>query len=148
MIARILLCTDGSEHALKAASVAAEMASKFAAELTVLSVYHAPPSVLPVAGIPEPNPYLAVETLQHMRDEFHNDAQEKTGRLLRDAGVSFERSQEMGQPVQVITEVAEQINADLIVIGSRGLGGFQRLLMGSVSDAVIHHAHCAVLVVR
>jgi nucleotide-binding universal stress UspA family protein len=148
MISRILLCSDGSEHALKAASVTAEIAGKFKAVVTVLSVFNAPPAVLPIAGVPEPNPYLAVETLQNMNDEFHNDVHEKTDRILQEADVSFEPVREMGQPVQVITEVAEKTNADLIVLGSRGLGGFQRLLMGSVSDGVIHHAHCAVLIVR
>ena len=63
MIKRILVCSDGSEHALRAAAMAAEIAAKFTAEVTVLSVYNAPPMVLPVAGIPEPNPYIAVETL-------------------------------------------------------------------------------------
>jgi nucleotide-binding universal stress UspA family protein len=148
MISRILLCSDGSEHALNAAKLAAELAAKFKAQVTVLSVYNAPPTVLPVAGVPEPNPYLAVETLQHMNEEFHNDVHEKTDPILQEAGVSYEPAREMGQPVQVITEVAEKTRADLIVLGNRGLGGFQRLLMGSVSDGVMHHAHCPVLIVR
>src|SRR5438874_13197546 len=105
MISRILLCSDGSEHALKAAAVAAQIAAKFQANVTVLSVYHAPPSALPVGGIAEPNPYLAMETLEHLSKEFHDDAQTKTGKILQDAGLSFGQSREMGQPVEVISEI-------------------------------------------
>jgi nucleotide-binding universal stress UspA family protein len=47
-----------------------------------------------------------------------------------------------------IVALAEELGADLIVMGSRGLGGVRRALMGSVSDSVVRHAHCPVLVVR
>jgi nucleotide-binding universal stress UspA family protein len=47
-----------------------------------------------------------------------------------------------------IVELAEEIGAGLIVMGSRGLGGIRRALMGSVSDSVVRHAHCPVMVVR
>ena len=47
-----------------------------------------------------------------------------------------------------IVGLAEEVGADLIVVGSRGLGGFRRALMGSVSESVVRHAHCPVLVFR
>ena len=53
-----------------------------------------------------------------------------------------------GPPKQVIVEEAEKWGADLIVLGSRGLGAWNRMLLGSVSDAVVHHAKCSVEVVR
>jgi nucleotide-binding universal stress UspA family protein len=53
-----------------------------------------------------------------------------------------------GSPRQVIIEEAERWGADLIIIGSRGLGAWNRLLLGSVSSAVVHHALCSVEVVR
>jgi nucleotide-binding universal stress UspA family protein len=53
-----------------------------------------------------------------------------------------------GRKDQEIVRVAEEIRAGLIVMGSRGMGGVRRALMGSVSDSVIRHAHCPVLVVR
>ncbi len=49
---------------------------------------------------------------------------------------------------QQIVRVAEEVEAGLIVMGSRGLGGVKRALMGSVSDSVVRHAHCPVLIVR
>src|SRR5215217_3626943 len=56
--------------------------------------------------------------------------------------------EQLRQRAQEILEVAEEIEAGLIVIGSRGLGGMRRALMGSVSDSVVRHAHCPVMVVR
>ena len=53
-----------------------------------------------------------------------------------------------GQPRQVIVEEADRWQADLIVMGSRGLGAWNRLLLGSVSSGVVHHAHCSVEIVR
>ena len=53
-----------------------------------------------------------------------------------------------GRVDQEIVELGEEIGAGLIVMGSRGLGGLRRALMGSVSDSVVRHAHCPVMVVR
>jgi nucleotide-binding universal stress UspA family protein len=53
-----------------------------------------------------------------------------------------------GSPKQVIVEEAERWNADLVVIGSRGLGAWNRLLLGSISNSVVHHANCSVEIVR
>ena len=53
-----------------------------------------------------------------------------------------------GRADQEIIDLGEEIGAGLIVMGSRGLGGVRRALMGSVSDSVVRHAHCPVLVVR
>jgi nucleotide-binding universal stress UspA family protein len=54
----------------------------------------------------------------------------------------------MGEVALEIVALAEELGVDLIVMGSRGLGGVRRALMGSVSDSVVRHAHCPVLVVR
>jgi nucleotide-binding universal stress UspA family protein len=53
-----------------------------------------------------------------------------------------------GSPKQVIVEEAEKWNADLVIMGSRGLGTWNRLLLGSVSNSVVHHAKCSVEIVR
>jgi nucleotide-binding universal stress UspA family protein len=56
---------------------------------------------------------------------------------------------ELGKPAaQLITEYAKKNDIDLIVMGTRGLGGFKRLLLGSVASAVVTHAHCSVMIVR
>jgi nucleotide-binding universal stress UspA family protein len=53
-----------------------------------------------------------------------------------------------GKAAAEIVDLAEELGAGLVVVGSRGLGGIRRALMGSVSDSVVRHAHCPVLVVR
>jgi nucleotide-binding universal stress UspA family protein len=54
----------------------------------------------------------------------------------------------LGHPDEEIVGLGEEIGADLIVTGSRGLGGMRRVLMGSASDSIVRHAHCPVMVVR
>ena len=53
-----------------------------------------------------------------------------------------------GRPDREVVHLSEEIGAGLIVMGSRGLGGIRRALMGSVSDSVVRHAHCPVMIVR
>ena len=54
----------------------------------------------------------------------------------------------MGTPDAEVVDLAEELSVGLVVVGSRGLGGIRKALMGSVSDSVVRHAHCPVLVVR
>ena len=63
-------------------------------------------------------------------------------------GTVAEAHVRLGRPAQEIVNLADKIDAGLIGTGSRGLGGIRRALMGSVSDSVVRHAHCPVLVVR
>ena len=70
-------------------------------------------------------------------------------RKLKAAGGSVAQAHlRVGRPEAEITALAEEIGAGLIVVGSRGLGGIRRAMMGSVSDSVVRHAHCPVMVVR
>lgn len=68
--------------------------------------------------------------------------------LCEQAGVQYVTQTEFGDPKHVICEVAKHENPDLIVVGSHGYGMVERVLIGSVSDYVVHHAQCPVLVVR
>ena len=72
-------------------------------------------------------------------------------RAARDAvsqGIEVETHAREGQPAEVIIDVAKQVQADLIVVGSRGLTGIKRFLLGSVSSKVSEHASCSVMIVR
>jgi nucleotide-binding universal stress UspA family protein len=127
---KILLATDGSKDAELAASTAIELANKTGSELHVVHIVDLVSSVV--------------------LDEA--DARELLDALvkrLEDAGsVSAQAHLSEGVPAAEIVALGEDIDAGLIVVGSRGLGGVRRALMGSVSDTVTRHAHCAVLVVR
>jgi len=146
MFKRILVCTDGSEIAAHAALVASDLAWKFGADVTLLNVVNPAPLVAPYA--------MAVEAAPNT-EELIRIAEESQKTVLSNATAPFEREgvnvkvrAEMGQPVDCIVRVAEEEKSDLIVLASRGLGGFSRLMLGSVSDGVLHHAHCPVLIVR
>ena len=131
---RILLATDGSKEAELAATAAAELAKSTASELQVAHVAAQYPYAR-AAG--EELPDVAQQVLDEQVDR------------LQQAGVTVaEAHVRVGPPAAVIVALAEHMGAHLIIMGSRGMGGIRRALMGSVSDSVVRHAHCAVMVVR
>jgi nucleotide-binding universal stress UspA family protein len=137
----ILVATDGSEEATLAAKTAAELAYRTYSELHLVNVadtyssYH----VAHEQGLAENLQQGAQEVLEDQVEEIEQSGGEVAGKHVR---VS------QRHPADGIVRVAEEIEADLVVMGSRGLGGIRRALMGSVSDSVVRHAHCPVLVVR
>jgi nucleotide-binding universal stress UspA family protein len=147
VFSKILVCCDGSAKSLQAAETAAEIARKFGSEVVLLSVYD--PSRVPSAtmGIPG-GPLETVEDVGLYAAETHSAVEHDTGGVFQMAGVPYRTRRELGHPVDRIISSAEDEHADLIVMGSRGIGGFERLLLGSVSEGVLRHAHCPVLSVR
>lgn len=137
---RILLATDGSKEASLAARTAVDLADKTQSELHVVFVHH--PRQVPYAydeRYPEPEaPGGEDRTL--LERQVRN-VEEAGGTV---AGAHLKK----GDPDNEIVAAAEELDAGLIVMGSRGHGGIRRALMGSVSDSVVRHAHCPVLVMR
>jgi nucleotide-binding universal stress UspA family protein len=72
----------------------------------------------------------------------------RESRALADRGISVMTHAREGDPAEVIIEVAQEVGADLILVGARGLTGLQRFLLGSVSSKLSHHAPMSVMVVR
>ena len=144
--AKILLATDGSEEAALAAQSAADLAARTASELHVTHVGKALSQGGFVAGVNVgPLPTGSQELLDKEAKELLQAQLER----MREAGASVTEAHLMsGRADEEIIVRAEQVGADLVVVGSRGLGGVRRALMGSVSDSVVRHAHCPVLVVR
>ena len=142
---RILLATDGSEEATLAARTAIDIADKTGSELHIilvgLSVSYVGMGPLEIADIPGP-----------AQEELNQEGQRLLNAQARwveaNGGTVAEAHLRIGKPDEEIVSQAEELGAGLIVIGSRGLGGIRRALMGSVSDSVVRHAHCPVLVVR
>ena len=143
---RILLVSDGSEGADKAGKAAVEFAQKFSTSLTVLNVVE-PFSNLPLLPdedyglISDVDPEVVTTRLLEL-------VRRNTLSSAKEAGVYCGFHQEKGAAEETIIRFANQQRADLIVMGSRGLGGFGRMLLGSVSNYVAHHANCPVLIVR
>lgn len=145
MIKKILLCTDGSEGALKAARYAAELAHALGAETLVVSIFNPPIGALlwTTAALP-----MSLDDILDTGETVRAALTRGAETILAAASVSFRVQVETGDPIRRILEIAEQERVDLIVLGSRGLGGFTSLVLGSVCDSILHHAHCPVLVVR
>jgi nucleotide-binding universal stress UspA family protein len=137
---KILLATDGSEDAELARTTAVDMATSTDSELHVVTVAPGYPSY--DVRVPE-----IVEQLRKQAEKILDEQVEK---IERDGGKVAQKHLRIAERhrAQQIVRVAEEIGAGLIVMGSRGLGGVRRALMGSVSDSVVRHAHCPVLVVR
>ena len=147
---RILLATDGSEEATLAAQTAIDLANKTGSELHVVYADMLPYSTALYEGY-----QAGVDAGAYLQDESEELTRRGQGRLdeqvrkIKAAGGNVAQAHfRIGRTDAEITALAEEIGAGLIVIGSRGLGGLRRALLGSVSDAVVRHAHCPVLVVR
>jgi nucleotide-binding universal stress UspA family protein len=141
---RILLATDGSEEAELAALRAVELAEATDSELHVVHV-----EVVPSFLVSYPGTLGYERRLYDQIEEMSRQLLRKqTWRVKAAGGTVAGTHLRMGQVDLEIVALAEEIQADLIVMGCRGLGGVRRALMGSVSDSVVRHAHCPVLVVR
>ena len=147
--AKILLATDGSEDAQLALSTAVDLAESTNSELHVVTV--APGNPDPIYQIHEASLRYETyeETLQAVRAEAQKVLDEQVENIKEAGGTVAQAHLRMGEPTdRAIVNLADEIGAGLIVMGSRGLGGIRRALMGSVSDSVVRHAHCPVLIVR
>src|SRR5215204_3745848 len=141
---RILLATDGSEEAELAALRAVDLADATHSELHVAHV-----GVVPIFLKSYPGTLGYERRLYEEIEEMSRELLRKESWRVKAAGGTVAGSHlRMGQVALEIVALAEELQADLIVMGSRGLGGVRRALMGSVSDSVVRHAHCPVLVVR
>ncbi len=131
---KILLATDGSEDAKLAARAAADLSGKTGAELHVIHAWQ---------YVPHP-----VLEPKHFEQEAERLLKEQTELVVSTGATVTETHLTMAPPVDAILDLSEEIGADLVVVGSQGHGPIERLLLGSVSEGVVHHATRPVLVLR
>ena len=147
---KILLATDGSEEAELARVTAVDMATSTDSELHLVTV---------APGFPSYDGYRShgakiPEVVEQLRERAEIILDEQVQKIKRDGGEVAQKHLKTADPVderhraRQILLAAEEVEAGLIVVGSRGRGGVRRALMGSVSDTVVRHAHCPVIVVR
>ena len=141
---KILLATDGSREANLAARTAVELADKTGSELHVAFVLRTQDAL----GYDTMSFGTEKAREQEIKQMGKRLLDEQVRRLEKAGGTVGGAHFRMARPDQGILAVAEGVGIGLIVLGSRGLGGVKRALMGSVSDSVVRHAHCPVLVVR
>jgi nucleotide-binding universal stress UspA family protein len=135
---KILLATDGSREAELAATTAAALAKGTDSELHVV---HVGPFMPMLFSTMEEEP-------ARMAREARKTLDGAVGQLEAAGGDVAQAHLRVGGASEEIVALAEELGAGLIVMGNRGRGGVRRALMGSVSDSVVRHAHCPVLVVR
>jgi nucleotide-binding universal stress UspA family protein len=148
---KILLATDGSREAELASRTAADLAQSTGSELHVLYVWEAANPYVEAVGLAGDEP-VTLRLDAELRRQFDQqaramlDAQAEKVRVV--GGTVAQAHLRMGKADHEIVTLAEKIGAGLIAMGGRGRGGIRRALMGSVSESVVRHAHCPVLVVR
>ena len=145
MFRSIVVGTDGSDTAGKAVQQAIDLAKSVGAGIYLVSAYEP----VPQARLRE-EARQTPEDLQWMispREDVDATLADAAD-LVREAGVDVETFAREGDPADAILDVAEERDADLIVVGNKGMTGARRFLLGSVPNKVSHHAPCSVLIVR
>lgn len=149
---KFLVAIDGSNAHHQVLDQVLELASPGKTHVVLLTVVepignYLPPVLLPTGdwvSLPLPGDS---ETEQKIWESSSLLLKQASSRLTA-GGISNETRIETGSPREVICHVAKEIAPSLLIVGSRGLGNLERLMLGSVSDYVVHHAPCPVLVVR
>ena len=139
---RILVPIDFSDHSKAALELAVEMARDGDAKLQLLHCYQIQPGGVSPYGIAFPTSYY-----NDIRDAAARQLKEWQEKIPTDA-VEVEASLSSDFPSEAITITAEEIGADLIVMGTRGLSGIKHVMLGSVAERTIRAAPCAVLTVK
>jgi nucleotide-binding universal stress UspA family protein len=146
---KILVATDGSKNAERAVDAAIHFSKQFQAELIVLSVVMelVPPVYSPIGvNIPSVDYSAYLGKAEADGRKVANNAAERAQNEAITTKVVVLKT--VTSIAEAILEEASREKVNLIVVGTRGLGGFKKLLLGSVSSATIDHAHCSVLVIR
>jgi nucleotide-binding universal stress UspA family protein len=142
---RIVVGTDGSDTAGEAVRQAIDLAKLSGASLSIVSAYD-----------PVPKRQLESEKLDAPADVQYEIGPREDVNLVLDAAAATAKKEGLDvqthpvedDPADAILNVAEETNADLIVVGNKGMAGARRFLLGSVPNNVSHHAPCSVIIVR
>lgn len=141
-IKRIVVGLDGSDHAAAALDWAINVARPIGAEIVAVSALHMP--VYPF------DPYAIAYPLEYdpeWRAAMRKAFEEEWCKPLRESGLPYRMEMQDGRAASVIADVADAVDADLVVVGRRGRGGVAELLLGSVSHELSHHCKRPVLLI-
>lgn len=141
MLSRILVPVDGSDNSLRALDHAIFLAKSTGAGVTAMNVIESPPTV-----------YIESQKLiDDIMVKYRTESAkilDRCKQIAEKAGVKIETVIAEGDTASNITGYAQKEGFDLIIIGSRGLGKFKEMVLGSVSNKVLHHSKASVLIVR
>lgn len=146
---KVILATDGTSESKSAVEMAERLAFKTGDELRIVTVIDmAVPMAFDAYAGYLPNTQEIEKIARENAEKVLQETKERISHALGDNEVTVSTGILIGSPESRIVETAEEFGADLIVVGSHGYNRWERLLLGSVSDSVVHHAPCSVLVVR
>jgi nucleotide-binding universal stress UspA family protein len=141
MFSKILVPMDGSSTSFKALSAAIELSQRIGSQVCVLHIM-------------EDVPKLYIES-QKLLDQLLSSRTEEGKKLLekikqeaKSKNVVITTELQLGDPATIILEASKKQGYDTIIMGTRGLGHFKGLVLGSVSNKVVHHSSCSILLIR
>ena len=134
---RILLATDGSEDAAQATEAATDLANRSGSELHVVHVWH-----------DVPGPYRHAFVKRELRRQGQEILDEQVQKIESAGGTVTQTHLRGGRTSNQVIGLSDELGVGVLVVGSRGMGTVRRILMGSHSEEIVHHAHAPVLVVR
>src|SRR5918999_1147542 len=134
---KILLATDGSENTAQATKAAVDMARRRGSEIHLIHVWH---------DVHTPHAHAFVKS--ELRQQGREILDEEAKRIGEKGGTVTRSHLREGRTFEVVLKLGDELEADLLLVGSRGHRGLRRMLVGSNSEGIVHHAHRPVLVVR
>jgi len=138
----VVVGIDGSDHSRHAAAVAASLAKHWQATLHLMTVVRPPEGWWGIVGSP-PTPSALSKTLTDAQREILDSVLKQ----LDLEGVAYETIEDIGDPARMLVEHCQRVDADVLIVGSRGAGFIERLVLGSVANRVAHDAPCPVMLV-
>ncbi len=148
----LLVPVDGSDGSSDAARYAVGLAERLSIPVELL--YAFPKDPIDMFGVPTESPrpeeleYFSPDAFARLRDRTAEKAFATTREAIGETRAKIQQAILAGNPAEAIVEHSKGVDGAMIVIGSRGLSGFKEILLGSVSQRVLHHAECPVTVVR
>ena len=141
MFTKILVPVDGSDNSYKALEAALVLSEKLGSNISVVNVMEQ----VPITHIESEK--LLSELLEAYKKE-NQEILSKCSDIARQKGIAIKTVLLQGNPAPVILDYSKKENFDLVIMGSRGMGKFKELILGSVSSKIVHHSPCAIMIIR
>ena len=141
MFTKILVPVDGSDNSYRALEDALVLSEKLGSNISVVNVMEQ----VPITHIESEK--LLSELLEAYKKE-NQEILSKCSDIARQKGIAIKTVLLQGNPAPVILDYSKKENFDLVIMGSRGMGKFKELIIGSVSSKIVHHSPCAIMIIR
>ena len=141
MFTKILVPVDGSDNSYKALEASLVLSEKLGSNISVVNVMEQ----VPITHIESEK--LLNELLEAYKKE-NQEILSKCSDIARQKGITIKTVLLQGNPAPAILDYSKKENFDLVIMGSRGMGKFKELILGSVSSKIVHHSPCAIMIIK